>query len=322
MSTLSIDKPIHIGETGWATSASSSYGVTGSKAADEYKEKLYYEHMRDWTNTEGISCFYFEAFDEQWKDQGNALGSENHFGLINLKGQAKMALWEMVDEGVFDGLTRNGLPIGKTYDGDISTLMKNVLVPPLKREMGVLEITTVNENRKIGQDIDESIYVVVHQTMAPKGINDISYPSEKLKLNAWEGTCGIEMSNDGIIQVKTGTGAWWGCAIEIAGGIGENLTGFSSGRLHFEIKGNTFSSFQLGFQTGSFAEGTQTNNQVTFGSESGYSISNEWKSYSISLTKLDQGANFSDVTALLFLIGDQDFDGKDIALKNIYYSKD
>ena len=72
--SLGIDKPIHIGETGWATIAGSSYGATGSQAADEYKEKLYYKHMRDWTNEAGMSCFYFEAFDEKWKDSGSPIG--------------------------------------------------------------------------------------------------------------------------------------------------------------------------------------------------------------------------------------------------------
>lgn len=277
--------------------------------------------MRDWTNSAGMSCFYFEAFDEQWKDQGNALGSENHFGLINLKGEAKFPLWEMIDEGVFDGLIRNGLPITKTYNGDINKLMEDVLTPPLESEMGLLEITTVNENRKIGQPVYESTYVVVHETLVPEKTNDISYPSEKLKLNAWEGTCGIEMSQEGIIEIKTGTGAWWGCALEIVGGTGENLSSFKSGQLNFEIKGNTLSSFQIGFQTGSFAQGTQTNNQVNFNPEGSYSITNEWKSLSIPLADLDQGANLSDVTALLFFRGDKDFDGKDIYIKNIYYSK-
>jgi exo-beta-1,3-glucanase (GH17 family) len=321
MKSLGINKPIHIGETGWATIASSSYGATGSRAADEYKQKLYYKHMRDWTNSAGMSCFYFEAFDEQWKDQGNPLGSENHFGLINLKGEAKFPLWEMVDDGVFDGLTRNGLPITKTYDGDKGKLMEDVLAPPLERDMGLLEIATVNKDRKIGQAVDESIYVVVHETLVPNDKNNISYPSEKLKLNAWEGTCGIEMSQDGIIEVKTGTGAWWGCALEIVGGTGENLSNFNSGKLHFEIKGNTLSSFQIGFQTGSFAQGTQTNNQITFNQERDFSISNEWKIYSLPLAELDQEANLSDVTALLFLRGEKNFDGKEIYIKNIYYSK-
>jgi len=128
--SLGIDKPLHIGETGWASVDNSFYGADGSGAADEYKGKLYYDHIREWTNTAGISCFYFEAFDEKWKDYGNTLGSENHFGLINLQGEAKYALWDMVDQGVFEGLTRNGVRITKTYEGSRDGLMADVLPPP------------------------------------------------------------------------------------------------------------------------------------------------------------------------------------------------
>ena len=36
-------KPIHIGETGWASSADGFYGAEGSRASDEYKQALYYK---------------------------------------------------------------------------------------------------------------------------------------------------------------------------------------------------------------------------------------------------------------------------------------
>nr|WP_299389354.1 glycosyl hydrolase family 17 protein [Allomuricauda sp.] len=137
MKSLGVDKPIHIGETGWATVSNGHYGPKGSKATDEYKEALYHKHLREWTNKAGISCFYFEAFNEKWKDAHNKHGSENHFGLFTLEGQAKYALWEMVDQGVFEGLTRNGNPITKTYNGDVDALMEDVLTPPLKREQAV-----------------------------------------------------------------------------------------------------------------------------------------------------------------------------------------
>ncbi|NNK11831.1 MAG: glycosyl hydrolase family 17, partial [Flavobacteriaceae bacterium] len=88
------------------------------------------KQMREWTNAEGISCFYFEAFDEPWKDAHNSKGSENHFGLIKVDGQAKYALWDLVDQGIFKGLTRNGNPITKTFDGNKSAMMEEVLVPP------------------------------------------------------------------------------------------------------------------------------------------------------------------------------------------------
>ena len=130
MKSIGVDKPVHIGETGWATISSGHYGPKGSKATDQYKQGLYYKHMRDWTNSAGISCFYFEAFDEQWKDSHNPKGSENHFGLFTLKGEAKYPVWDLVDRGIFEGLSRDGNPIVKTFNGDSTELMKDVLVPP------------------------------------------------------------------------------------------------------------------------------------------------------------------------------------------------
>lgn len=130
-------KSIHIGESGWTTISDGHYGKESSRAADEYKAGSYYKMMREWTNVEKISFFYFEAFDEQWKDTGNPIGSENHFGLINLKGQAKYAIWDLVDNGVFKGLTRDSLQITKTYNGDKNALMQEVLPPPLANEIDV-----------------------------------------------------------------------------------------------------------------------------------------------------------------------------------------
>ena len=130
MKSIGVKKPIHIGETGWATISDGFYGPEGSKATDEYKEAMYYKLMRDWTNKAGISCFYFEGFDEPWKDPNNENGSENHFGLFTVDGQAKYALWDMVDQGIFNGLTRNGKSITKSFEGDREAMMKTVLVPP------------------------------------------------------------------------------------------------------------------------------------------------------------------------------------------------
>jgi len=139
MKNLGVNKPIHIGETGWATVSNGYYGPKGSRATDEYKCDIYYKHLRDWTNADGISCFYFEAFNEPWKDSHNKKGSENHFGLFTVDGQAKYALWKMVDNGTFEGLTRGGQQIKKTYSGDKEALMKDVLVPPTADEIKVVK---------------------------------------------------------------------------------------------------------------------------------------------------------------------------------------
>jgi exo-beta-1,3-glucanase (GH17 family) len=132
MKRIGVDKPIHIGETGWASTSDGFYGAEGSHATDEYKQGLYYKYMRAWTNEAGISLFYFEAFNEQWKDANNPVGSENHFGLFGLKGEAKYVLWDLVDQGIFENLTRDGNPITKTYNGDEENLLKEVMAPPAK----------------------------------------------------------------------------------------------------------------------------------------------------------------------------------------------
>lgn len=129
MKSIGVNKPVHIGETGWATQSNEHYGNEGAKATDEYKSAQFYNLMREWSNKQKVSCFYFEAFDENWKDSANPLGSENHFGMINLQNEAKYVLWNEVDKGTFKGLTRNGKPITKTYNGDEKALWLKVKTP-------------------------------------------------------------------------------------------------------------------------------------------------------------------------------------------------
>lgn len=131
MLSLGENKPIHIGETGWASADNHLYGDEGSKATDEYKEGVYRRMMREWTDSENISCFFFEAFDEPWKDASNEDGSENHFGLFTKDGQAKYAIWSLVDEGVFEGLTRAGNRISKTHGGNEEIVLEDSPYPPV-----------------------------------------------------------------------------------------------------------------------------------------------------------------------------------------------
>ena len=122
-------KPVHIGETGWASVSDGFYGPEGSRAADELKQALFYHGMREWTQKAGISCFYFEAFNEPWKSSANPTDSENHFGLFKVDGEAKHALWPLVEDGVFEGLTRDGHAITCSYAGQRDMLDRHVLDP-------------------------------------------------------------------------------------------------------------------------------------------------------------------------------------------------
>ena len=130
---IDLSKQVHIGETGWSSVASDLYGYGGTEAADEYKLGLYYEMITDVCVAKSISCFYFSAFDEPWKDSQNENGSENHFGLFTVYGEAKYPLWKKVDQNVFDGLSRGGNPIKKTFNGDFDALLQTSNLPPMNK---------------------------------------------------------------------------------------------------------------------------------------------------------------------------------------------
>jgi len=130
---IDLSKQVHIGETGWSSVASDLYGYGGTEAADEYKLGLYYEMITDMCVAKSISCFYFSAFDEPWKDSQNENGSENHFGLFTVYGEAKYPLWKKVDQNVFDGLSRGGNPIKKTFNGDFDALLETSNLPPINK---------------------------------------------------------------------------------------------------------------------------------------------------------------------------------------------
>lgn len=128
LKSIGADREIHIGETGWASLDNSHYGPDGTRAATEYAAARFYEAAMRWTRDNNMTCFYFEAFDEPWKSNGTA-GSEGHFGLFTVDGQAKFAVWNLVDAGVFKGLTRGGNPITKTHNGDKARLLEQLKSP-------------------------------------------------------------------------------------------------------------------------------------------------------------------------------------------------
>ena len=132
LKSIGVDKEIHVGETGWASLDNSHYGDNGTCAAGEYTAKLFYDAAMEWARTNSLTCFYFEAFDEPWKSKGTA-GSEGHFGLFTVDGQAKYALWDLVDQGVFKGLQRGGNAIAKTHGGNKDILLRTLKSPAHKK---------------------------------------------------------------------------------------------------------------------------------------------------------------------------------------------
>ncbi len=320
MASVGISKPMHIGETGWASIDETAYGAGGSKAADEYKQKVFHDLLREWTDEAGISLFFFEAFDEQWKKATSPGDSENHFGLIALNNEVKYALWDAFDAGTFDGLTRDGEPLRKSFAGDRDALLASALVPPFRSQMAVRSIDTVQADRSPGEGVTEANYIVVHNTLSGND-PDASYPSAALKLTPWEGTATIELLPDGEVRVETRAGDWWGASLQIEGEVGENLANFSGGRMHFEIRGSSDVNFGLGFQTGNYLRGDQVNNFADFGPGTDHPIGEEWQAVELAIPDIGSGANMSDVTNIVAFLSQEKAPDRTLFVRNIYFSQ-
>jgi len=88
------DRPVAIGETGWATSVADHgeqarliQGVTG-----EAEQAIFYEAVREWSAEAGLTTFFFEAFDENWKGGDDPAEVEKHWGLLQADRTPKLAL--------------------------------------------------------------------------------------------------------------------------------------------------------------------------------------------------------------------------------------
>jgi exo-beta-1,3-glucanase (GH17 family) len=72
--------PIAILEADWATVATEY-----PDSASEENQRRYYQQMKRWAQSSNTTVLFFEAFDEPWKGDAQALsGAEKHWGLFNV----------------------------------------------------------------------------------------------------------------------------------------------------------------------------------------------------------------------------------------------
>ena len=83
-------KLVVITEAGWATT-SNGYGIPVENVNAEV-QKIYYKALSDWSISESILTFVFEAFDEPWKGSDDPNEPEKHWGLYTVDRQPKLAM--------------------------------------------------------------------------------------------------------------------------------------------------------------------------------------------------------------------------------------
>lgn len=89
-------KPVVITEAGWTT-ASNGRGIEPWNASEEL-QLHYYEQLLEWTTSERILTFVFEAFDEPWKGSPDLLEPEKHWGLFTVERTPKLVMKDLYAE--------------------------------------------------------------------------------------------------------------------------------------------------------------------------------------------------------------------------------
>lgn len=87
------DKPVVVTEAGWPT-ASNGRGIDPGNASEELQAR-YCRQLLEWSRSEQILTFVFEAFDEPWKGAPDPLEPEKHWGLFKLDRTPKPVVQEL-----------------------------------------------------------------------------------------------------------------------------------------------------------------------------------------------------------------------------------
>lgn len=274
------NKPIHIGETGWASVSSDLYGEGGTQAADEYKQKRFHDDMRDFADDQGASLFFFQAFDEPWKGGNDAGHSEKHFGLIDIDCKVKFAAWDKVQALTDLMLTRSNCsePFSASYGGVIAELMNDVLSPPYAPEpqpdLPILD----GEFRVLGATAFDGAQAF-----------------------GWEGTAWAGIDEYGVLTVATSpnTAKEWGWGAHIGDGNPRDFTNIKT--LRFDIRGNTESKnlaefgFGVGFQSDTGGQWA-SNHAIRF-NEGAYTLTTEWQTIEVDMSQFSGIPELSKVVA-------------------------
>lgn len=297
---IGVQKEIHLGESGWASADNHLYGAQASGAADEYKQMLYHLWLRSYCRDHDMACFYFEAFDEPWKDGQNPGGSENHFGLFTVDGAAKALLWDLVDKGVFEGLKRQGREIRKSHNGDLGALIEASALAPKRIDQPALRLMRSDSG-------------IVGVVMWSNEKDRASFAADAyLGLNAWEGSCALSLNELGDLTLRTGQGEWWGASLDLKSPL--DLSDFESANLELSISGESTANFMIGLQSGRFSDGNQREAALRIGPDEEFQLKSEPQTFVIPLKKIKAELNLNEIYAPLFIKGLNHFDGQEIRI--------
>lgn len=251
--------PIVIGETGWKAV---NTGDVGSRA-HPVNHKMYFDRLNAWNSVAKTSAvptnvFYFEAFDEPWKQ------SDDKWALFNVNRQARYAVQSLY-------------PVSLWEAGTYSATDAVYYIP-------VAGNSTITANRYTAYS---------DATNAGE-----AKPTETPVWNAWDNGVTAnapEVTTDSAptdagksIQITPVPAVWgWGLALQLPL-TAEDMSNFSTtGYLNFSIKTTYAGKLEIGFFTGSTTAGSGYDVYLPIASgEYGYVNDGTWHLVSIPISAI------------------------------------
>ncbi len=239
--------PIVIGETGWQADP-----AMVPFRAHPVNQKMYVNRMNAWQASGGgpRTIFYFEAFDEPWKE------ADDKWGLFNVKREARYvvqdlyprAIWEPGDYTLADAAYVTPIAIRTVVSAQRYTLLAGTATPGEARP--VLDAWKTRDGRA--------------------------------SIRRSKGGTGIEISprlaNRG-----------WGINFPVPKNQADDLSAFAAGTLNFRIRTTTPGPLKIGFLVGSATEGSALSASMPLVSgEFGYVSDGAWREVSIPIDTIRQ----------------------------------
>jgi len=300
------DLPITIGETGWNAV---DLGTLKFRA-HPVNQKMYLDRLAAWaaegrTGAGPKAVFYFEAFDEPWK-QG-----DDKWGLFNAKRQARYALKDLIPAAQW-------VPAGDSTEPATASLSATDAV--------------YFQPAVINPAVTQDRYVIYADAVTSSELREAGLQFDPFVKTFWQ-TVTDFAPGDGpqALEVEPKPETWgWGMLYQSRAAVTTNLSAFANGSLHFSIKTSYPGKIEIGLISDS-SERVQQEAYLQIASGSyGYANDGNWQQVVIPVADLVAKNPKLDLSLILgrFVLADRyaytgNTAGSDVKLTidAIYWSK-
>jgi hypothetical protein len=252
--------PMTIGETGWAA-VDTSGGPDLRFRAHPVNQKLYFEALQAWAldgrrDPQGPKAmFYFQAFDEPWK-QG-----DDGWGLFNANRQARYVVQALGSCGV-----SWACEAGSYTDADAVSWVPPVVAPA----------------------VDAPRYTLYADAAVAGELRATGLRWDPFALTAWRDSTGGPPSADGGVHLEITPNPvdfGWGLFLYSGTGVTENLSAFADGHLNFSVRSDSYPGrIEIGISTDTVDRDVQEAFLQIGPGDYGYCNTNQWCQVSIPVS--------------------------------------